>query len=431
MLAPMTARPSADPGFHGLFTSGTAVPGDTGAAVPGADAAADAERALRGVDNFFSALEGVSPAAAGFTHLDPAAARAQAESAHGDLAGLVVPAKDLNNVAGMPTGLGSTLRVHLAEADDPVVRMLRERGAVVPGKTATSELGLTAYCEPVGGVAPHNPCLSGCTPGGSSGGAAVAVARGIVAAAQGSDGGGSLRVPAAACGLVGFKPAHDRRDGLAATGFLTRDLALTARLHGLDPEAGRVRVGLLTEPLFAPRADVDTRWERGARLAAERLADAGHEVVEVSRPEATDEVFDVFRVLLLSGAAQATGPASPVVADLRRRGLALTDAQVTGAVARRARIAELYRHAWGVDALLTPTLAYDPPALGAFSRLAPADDFDAQTAWTPWGSLFNLTGGAAVSVPVDAARPLPASVQIGSFTLSDAAVLALAAQVTP
>ena len=176
---------------------------------------------------------------------------------------------------------------------------------------------------------------------------------------------------------------------------------------------------------------MDTRWERGTRLAAERLADAGHEVVEVSRPEDTDEVFGVFRVLLLSGAAQATGPASPVVADLHHRGLALTDAQVTGAVARRARIAGLYRHAWGVDALLTPTLAYDPPALGAFSRLAPADDFDAQTAWTPWGSLFNLTGGAAVSVPVDAARPLPASVQIGSFTLSDAAVLALAAQVTP
>ncbi|WP_448854345.1 amidase family protein [Corynebacterium frankenforstense] len=225
----MTARPSADPGFHGLFTSGTTVPGVGSAAVPGADAAADAERALRGVDNFFSALEGVDPATAGFTHLDPEAARAQAGSAHGDLAGLVVPVKDLNNVAGMPTGLGSTLRVHLPEADDPVVRMLRRRGAVT----------------------------------------------------------------------------------------------------------------------------------------------------------------------------------------------------------RRARIAGLYRHAWGVDALLTPTLAYDPPALGAFSRLSPPDDFDAQTAWTPWGSLFNLTGGAAVSVPVDAARPLPASVQIGSFTLSDAAVLALAAQVTP
>src|SRR5699024_10170406 len=105
----------------------------------------------------------------------------------------------------MPTSKGAKHRAYNAETSDATIAALEEQGALIVGKSATPELGLRVDTEPVDMPHPVNPLHPGATPGGSSGGAAVQVARGLLRAAHGSDGGGSLRVPAAACGVVGFK----------------------------------------------------------------------------------------------------------------------------------------------------------------------------------------------------------------------------------
>lgn len=418
------------------------------------DHLADAAAAL---DDFDRSVRRRSPAETGLSFVDIPAGRAQLadlereeheeQPQHGaaeiadtptrDLAGLVIPAKDLYPVAGMPTSLGAARRRTLAHTTEPEITRIMARGALVPAKTAASELGLTAYCEPVGLPAPRNPRLPGCTPGGSSGGAAVAVANGLVKVAHGSDGGGSLRVPAASCGVIGFKPAHDPSQGLSTQGFITANLELTARLHRLHPprpagpmmsrvRPGRpVRIGLLTDPLFGRQA-ADRRWVAGAHTAADRLKEAGCRVVEVAVPRNSGFIFEVFRILLLTGAANDRGPASGIVTHLRERGRSLAPGALDWAINRRAQLLGALRRWWRIDALLTPALAWDPPPIGHFSRRAPAEDFDAQTDWTPWGSLFNLTATPAIAVPVDQARPLPASVQLGSLTLDAATLMTLA-----
>ena len=148
----------------------------------------------------------------------------------------------------MPTTHGHAERTYVAAETDPFVQELIDAGALIIGKSSAPELGLRVDTEPVGLPHPDNPLYPGHTPGGSSGGAAVQVARGLLRAAHASDGGGSIRVPAAACGVVGFKPAGE---DLSVPGFITRSVADAATLHGLTPRTPRARVGVLTEPLFA------------------------------------------------------------------------------------------------------------------------------------------------------------------------------------
>ncbi|WP_146128950.1 amidase [Corynebacterium sp. 13CS0277] len=419
------------------------------------------------------------------------------------LAGVLVPVKDLSPIAGQVYSLGSVRRTTRAEETDAFVARLLRAGAIPAGVTHSSELGLTAYCEPAGmDPVPGFP-HPGRTPGGSSGGAALAVAEGVVRVAHGTDGGGSLRVPAAACRVVGFKPAHDSRHGqLATSGFVSASVAdsfyaniaagtlppLTqlpeasagaagAGAHGAGPagvagggagarglrpaqraqveelrhllgaelyhhlalvESGTgdphgllwetlrqvieehlhrpLRVGLLLEPLHGGRtaADVDSAWVAAATSAAGTLG--GHGLIDVHPlgPAYGAEPFEAFRTILCYRSRGVTLPASPMVEHLVRRGQSITAAQAAAALEVYHRIPQRVAEVWDVDILLTPTLAFDPPPVGYFSSLPPEEDFLEQTHWTPWCTLFNMTGYASLSVPLPGA-PRGTSVQLGAL----------------
>ncbi|KQB83378.1 Enantioselective amidase [Corynebacterium oculi] len=389
---------------------------------------------MQAVADFARAIAGLGPTEHGFSHLSIQRAVVRAEALERTpclcsrpLHGMVIPVKDLYDVAGMPTTFGSRARTRLATRTEPFVRRLLERGAVIPGKTAASELGLTAYTEPTGLPAVDNPRWPGRTPGGSSGGAAVAVARGLVSAAHASDGGGSIRIPAAACAVVGYKPPHDPTGGALSTqGFITRSVEASALLHELTlpTEMSRLTVGLLADPLFADCA-VSERWGAAAERAARLLADAGHRVIPVSPPPQAREVFAAFRTIF-SARAATIAPAEPsgaMVRHLHAQGLLIGPEDL----ARAQRVQAAMPALAASDVVLSPTLAHDPPPIGYFSDLPPEEDFWAQTRWTPWASWFNMSGQAAVSVPCGGAG---ASVHLGAMTVPPEVLLGLAREVS-
>lgn len=344
----------------------------------------------------------------------------------GDLAGLPVAVKDLLPIAGVACTLGSARLTHRPVAHHPEVAALLARGAVPVATTATAEVGATAYTEPTGLPAPDNPIAPGRTPGGSSGGSAVAVAAGVVPAALGTDGGGSIRVPAAACGVAGLKPAHDTAGGaLAATGFLARDLADLAVLHRLPaprPGRRRLRVGLRLTGLQDP-VRAGGRWADAARAAADALADAGHEVVELPAPYPADWAAGLFADTITAAlAGLPERDYAPMTRWLRERGAAVGPARRERCLAARAGLPAAVRRRWPVDVALTPTLAHDPPPIGYFAGLGHAADFAAQTRWTPFCSLWNLTGWAALSLPFGGA-----SVHLGAVRADAAELLDLGA----
>lgn len=386
--------------------------------------------AVQQVEELARRLAGLTPAEHGFSHLALEQAHERAERAdrvstahRGRLHGLLIPVKDLSDVRGMPTTFGSAHRTRRAEATDATARALLDAGAIIPGKSAAAELGLMIYTEPPGLPAPDNPLWPGRTPAGSSGGAAVLVARGILPAAHASDGGGSIRVPAAACGVVGFKPSAPR---LAAQGFITRTLDDTAFLHGLPPGPGlRRRIGLLTRPLFAGSA-VDEVHLRAVEEAAAALREAGHDVVEVHPYPSAEETFDAFTTIFTAKLAGLPGPAEDLVGWLRARGRAMSSGRLAAANRHADDLGRHIAEYWEVDALLTPMTTTDPPPVGHFAQMPPAENFLGQTRWSPWGSLFNMTGRGAVSLPWQVPGRPPVGVHLGSLTLSDAALLALA-----
>lgn len=369
----------------------------------------------------------------GDTHGVPASTSAHGHAPAGEfsLAGLPVAVKDLFPVAGVACTMGSE---HLAYTPDqscaPVKDLLR-RGAIIPATTHTSEMGLTAYTEPIGLPAPENPLFPGCTPGGSSGGSAVAVARGLVAASLGSDGGGSIRIPAACCGIIGLKPAHNIYGGrLSTPAFLTRtlaDAALLAKLPAPQHDGKQnhhYRVGVTVEPFHAD-VTVAQRWKQAALTAADRLSDAGHDVVEVPSPYELDGriIFDVFsQIMSYFSAALPAAHYSEMVQWIRERGRSVSKEQAINCQAFRLSLPEHIQSRWhGIDAVITPTLASDPPPIGYFSSMRPEDNFYAQTDWTPWLSLWNLTGWAGLAVPFD-----DASIHIGAVHGTEATLLNLA-----
>lgn len=339
----------------------------------------------------------------------------------GDLDGWVVPVKDTADVARWPTSWGSPLRTRAARATSAFVAGLARRGALIDRKTVSSELGATVYAERPDVPILESPFYPGCTPGGSSTGAAVVVAEGLHRAAHGSDAGGSLRVPAAACEVVGFKPAVLPVSG-SVDGFITSTVADQVELWGLGTRPlDNVTVGVLTQPLFTPHAAVASD-----RIAVvERAAAALSSVCSVRELEPYSRAPETYRhfTTRITHSFIGVDPLdSAYIAWLRDQGRRVSASDLTEARRHIAALPEIVRAEWGVDAVLTPMIASDPPPLGFFPSLSPADSFEAQTEWTPWGSLFNLTGAPAVAV-----GPL----QIGSVTAGDATILALAKVIEP
>lgn len=396
------------------------------------------------------------------------------------LYGLPSGDKDLYDRAGVPTGSGTvSLPERPASVDHPLVAALAAAGAVSLGKTASPEFGMSSSSETRRGVT-RNPYDTTRAPGGSSSGAAVAVAAGLLPAAVGSDGGGSVRIPAAATGLVGLKPSRGRVPsmpgrsgvgGLSVAGPLTRTVAdagmyLDALVAptGLDepvpyalvtPDVGdgpftaaavrgegRFVVGVLDGSPWDETVDVVV--DPAARAAVETtvrvLSELGHGIEDVAMPRAP--YASAFRVAWESSAARLPsvpgidlGALTPLVSWLVARGAALSGTRVLDAMTALDTFSTSLISAFGrFDAVLTPTLALTPRPLGWYGD-DPEEDFRRQCAYSPWTSMANVAGLPAITLPVGVTAPdhpdgggLPMGVQLIGRPGGERTLLALGAQ---
>lgn len=419
-----------------------------------------------------------------FVHVAPEYALQQARAVDakiaagedpGLLAGVPVPIKDLNMVAGLPMQAGSAaLAGFVPEYDDGTVTRFAQAGAIVVGKTATPELGLPPYTETEIAPAPVNPWDPSRSPGGSSGGAGAAVAARLTPMAHGSDGGGSIRIPAGACGLVGLKPSRGRISngpfgvdgaGLGTQGVLTRTVADTAL--GLDvlagpwpgddrilpvpaggfragiqaqdtPRVAPLRIGVLLDPIIGRDTEVHAEAIAGVHRAMEHLAGFGHTISTVGVPfaqEDWDPFLDVWSVM----AAQAPIPdfledsLVPLSRWMRERGRTVSGTTYASAISNGQMLQRRAAAAWAeVDVILSPTLAWPAAKIGSIRNDGdPCEDFLDQCRYTPWTSTWNILGAPAISVPLHSAMiddvELPFGVMLGSRMGTEALLLGLAA----
>jgi amidase len=384
----------------------------------------------------------------------------QADARHrgGDdrpLLGVPIAVKDSEDVAGEVTGHGTAAHGGPAQRDSEFVARLRSAGAVILGKTNLPELAIMGTTEgPAFGIT-RNPWDSDRTPGGSSGGSAAAVAAGLCAAATGSDGAGSIRIPASCCGLVGLKPQRDRLPlnppghwyGLSVTGFLTRTVADTALLLDVaaaqSPEQsyaeaagrtpGRLRIALWLRTPFPP-APVDASVRASVEGVAERLRALGHEVVE--RDPAYGRAPDAVVPRYLSGIAHDAGQmARPERLQRRTRGFARLGGMVPDALVERAlrdeaghaaRIGQLFA---AHDLLLTPVAARPPVDAAQWEGLGALRTLLGMARAYPFTSIWNMTGQPAISVPAPPASDgLPVGAQLIGPPESEPLLLSVAGQ---
>ena len=385
------------------------------------------------------------------------------------LTGVPIPVKDLNMVAGVRLTFGSmAFADNLATDDDYVVTRLRAAGSVLTGKTAAPEFGLPCYTETKIGPPARTPWDLSRSAGGSSGGAAAAVAAGLAPAAQGSDGGGSIRIPCSVCGLFGIKPSRGRISlgpimpdlaGLATSGPIARTVADAALL--LDVMTGNYPGDMYTQPPLAagetflgfagrepgrlriarslqtvlPGADPHPDCVAAYQDASALLASLGHDVEDVEVPF-TPDVIPAFETLWYSMATLAPVTAAreaellPLTRYLRGRGFALGAADLLlaqtclQAVSRQA-LSMLNSY----DAMLHPTLASPPAPVGYFDEVEPAENFERQKRFTPWTALYNLSGQPAVSVPLHwTAAGLPIGVMLAGRIGAEGTLISLSAQ---
>jgi amidase len=364
-----------------------------------------------------------------------------------------------------------------------LARRLRDAGLVNLGRTNSPELGLVPTTEPLAWGPTRNPWDPGRSPGGSSGGSAAAVAAGLVPLAHASDGGGSIRIPASACGLVGLKTSRGRvsvgpgRGEL--TSFLSVQFAVTRTVRDaaalLDvcagPEAGdpmvapppgrafralaeqeppALRVGIMTT---APAAahPIHAECVDATRHAAELLESLGH-AVEVAHPPAFDDPArgDLFgRIWMCNAASQVSAwghalgrplteddlePATWVMAHAGRGISAIAYVEAVDAMQRWAR----EMAAWwtppgetrGFDLLLTPTLGEPPVPLGTFRDPDdPVKGIRRAGAFTPFTPAFNMTGQPAISLPLHTTPDgLPVGIHLVAAPRRDDLLLSVAAQ---
>jgi amidase len=429
-------------------------------------------------------IEELNPRLNAFVEVDAERALAVAEKVRpGDerpFAGVPIAIKNNRPVEGLRYTNGcSQMKDFVAPYDHNVVRRLKDAGFVVVGTTTLPEFGILPVTEARLFGPTRNPWNLDRTPGGSSGGAAAAVTAGIVPVAHGNDGGGSIRIPAACCGLVGLKPARGRvsaapelgDSSLGIDGVLTRTVADTAAI--LDVLAGyelgdatwapppaeafalaatrdggppptRLRIAATT---FSPLADavVDPLCARAVEEASELLRALGHEVEEVEPPWRADGLSELFgavfsiHVALSIAYSGIVGGREPSAEDMEPMSWAiysmvkqLDAVQGMGAnVQLQAFARRLIAFLAPYDALLTPALAERPLALGTLDTAAPdpMSTFTRSGLFTPFTPIFNASGQPGISLPLFHGEDgLPLGVQIVGRPAGEATLLALAAQ---
>jgi amidase len=384
------------------------------------------------------------------------------------LLGVPIAVKDDIDVAGELTAWGTNATDEPAPADAEVVRRLREAGAVIIGKTNVPELTIWPFTESATFGATRNPWDLQRAPGGSSGGSAAAVAAGLVGAALGSDGAGSIRIPAAWCGLFGLKPQRGRVSlaprprawhGLSVDGVLARRVADTALFH--DVASGAVEIDQDSAPPppvpFAQsaatpparlRVAFSTRMPPGTvgrlgndaadavRETVELLRSLGHEVSERDPDYGLGGIPEVLIRYLRGIHDDARGLAHPGRLERRTRGMARLGALIPPALLERslANEAEFTRRMNRVleehDVLITPATATPPPRVGQFQGRGALWTLNAIAGMVPFNGVWNVTGQPAASVPAGfGAEGLPRAVQIVGRPNDEATLLSLAGQI--
>jgi amidase len=379
--------------------------------------------------------------------------------------GVPCSVKDLTATVGLRTTFScSAYADNVPTVDSAVSRRLKEAGFTVLGKTNTPEFGTIPVTESALNGVCRNPWDVARTPGGSSGGAAAALAAGLCAISDGSDGGGSIRIPASCCGLFGFKPSRGRVsqapyasvDGFGTSGPIARTVGDAAAL--LDVLSG-YEAG---DPWWAPPPDrrfLSERWEAPGRLrigwtlvppqptdvdgdcaaaladAAQLLSELGHQVFEVEPDWRDEELQRLFTVVWQVAPGlyplADTSVLSPLNRMLLESALATPSTQYAGALFRLRTFARRVVALWEeVDVLLTPTLALPPVPVGWYS-----EDGDPRAQWarglefTPFTPIANVTGQPAASVPLHWTEAgLPIGVQLVGPPAGDALLLRLCGQ---
>jgi amidase len=382
------------------------------------------------------------------------------------LLGVPIAVKDDIDIAGEVTAMGSNAYGDPKSADAEVVRRLREAGAIVIGKTNVPELCMWPFTETMTWGSTRNPWDLQRAPGGSSGGSGAAVAAGLVGGALGSDGAGSIRIPAAWCGLFGLKvqrgrvpmaPAVEPWHGLSVNGILGRTVADTALF--LDLAAGlaqpgapsapqapfsraltdrppRLRIAVSTRIPTGIVSSLDADAKRALEETVELLRSLGHHTEELHPDYGLDTIPSVLVRMLRGIHDQAGAMEHPKRLERRTRAMArLGSLLPAGALDWSLRHEADLRERLGAvfadhDLLLTPTTAKPPPRIGQLEGRGAIWTLNAVAGLVPYNAPWNLTGQPACSVPAGFGTDgLPRAVQLVGRVEDEATLIALAAEI--
>jgi amidase len=422
------------------------------------------EACLAAIDNLNPKLNAFSVVLAERARVEAAERDAAAEPL-GPLHGVPIAIKEENDVEGCVTTFGGRSNSTPVTADSEVVRRLRAAGAVIVGKTSMPEFGAWPYTEPISLGPARNPWDPAYTPGGSSGGTAVAVASGMVPVGIGGDGGGSIRIPSSFCGLFGLKPQRGRVStapnphlwwALGTIGPLTRtvmDAALVydairghvdvdlyragetgSFVEAASREPGRLRIGWTVKPTGVG-VKPHPLHVQAVKDTAELLADLGHDVREIDAklPDPSAAFVPQFfaGIRTEADAVEHYKRLEPSIRQAYRLGFWVRPGVVEWALRHGEKVSTKANRVFDrCDVLLTPTTANRPPKVGVLKGATVLGAALKSTPAIAYTALWNVTGNPAAAVPCGLGPDgLPLSVQLVGRIDDEPTLLSLSAQI--